>query len=89
MPPNAKRRHNNPLINSYLKDKFITQLQYDKLSEGHLKQIGGYNKKKNHKPKASQKGKTNKDFPKKNNKANYKKGTAAGLQNKEDKKKKQ
>ena len=37
---------------------------------------------------ASQKGKTNKDFPKKNNKVNYKKGTAAGLQNKEDKKKK-
>jgi hypothetical protein len=34
------------------------------------------------------KGKTNKDFPKKNNKNNFKAGTAAGLKNKKKEKKK-
>ena len=56
------------VVKGYLKDKFITQKQFDKLSDGHLKQIGSWNKKNNHKPKASIPGKSNKDFNKKGKK---------------------
>jgi hypothetical protein len=49
---------------------------------GHLKFIGKYNKSKNHPPKKSVKGKTNKDYPKKKNKHHYKAGTASGLKKK-------
>eukprot|EP01050_Picozoa_sp_SAG11_P020474 SAG11_NODE_3456_length_2437_cov_462.117622_2_plen_80_part_00 len=53
------------IILQYKKDGYITEKQFDKLSDGHLKQIGAWNKKNKHKPKASIKGKTNKDFNKK------------------------
>ena len=70
------------LLDEYLAGKWITQKQFDKLPAGHLKFIGKYNKSKNHHPKKSVKGKTNKDYPNKNNKRNFKAGTASGLKKK-------
>ena len=77
MPP--KFNHKNKKILDYKQKGFITDKQFRGLSENHLLWIGEYNKKNNRKPRASQKGKTNKDFPKKNNKLNFKKGTASAL----------
>eukprot|EP01050_Picozoa_sp_SAG11_P044934 SAG11_NODE_22116_length_411_cov_688.041667_1_plen_84_part_00 len=56
------------VVKGYLKDKYITQKQFDKLSDNHLKQIGSWNKKKKHKPQPSIPGKKNKDFNKKGRK---------------------
>eukprot|EP01050_Picozoa_sp_SAG11_P060874 SAG11_NODE_40233_length_207_cov_12.083333_1_plen_44_part_10 len=36
------------IVRGYLQDKYITQKQFDKLSDGHLKQIGAWNKKNKH-----------------------------------------
>ena len=77
MPP--KYNHKNKKIIEYKQKGFITDKQFRGLSENHLLWIGEYNKKNNRKPRASQKGKTNKDFPKKNNMLNFKKGTASAL----------
>eukprot|EP01051_Picozoa_sp_SAG22_P010410 SAG22_NODE_937_length_6418_cov_124.858680_2_plen_112_part_00 len=68
--PETKKR-----VDRFVKDKWITQKQYDGLSWNHLLQIGTFNQKKQHHPKASVKGKTNADYPHKKGKRNqmYKK----------------
>ena len=76
-PPPNRGPHTNPEILKFSKEKYITELQYDKLSEGHLLQIGRFNSKHKHIPKASVKNKTNADYKKKRNKKNYKNGTAS------------
>ena len=55
IPPDAKLK---ATINRFNKEGRYTQKQYDKLSWGHLKQIGQYNHDNNHKPKPSDKSKT-------------------------------
>ena len=54
-PPDEKLK---ATINAFNKEGRYTQKQYDKLSWGHLKQIGQYNHDNNHKPKPSDKSKT-------------------------------
>ena len=76
------KKGEDKLIDGYLAGKWITRKQFDKLPTGHLKFIGKYNKSKNHRPKKSVKGKTNKDYPKKNNKHNFKAGTASAAKKK-------
>ena len=68
--PDTKKR-----VNKFVKDKWITQKQYDNLSWNHLLQIGTFNQKNQHYPKAAVKGKTNADYPNKKGKRNqmYKK----------------
>ena len=63
MPP--KYNHKNKKIIEYKKKGYITQKQLVGLSENHLLWIGEWNQKNKHKPKASVKGKTNKDYNKK------------------------
>ena len=60
------------VIDGYRKSGWITDKQFQKLNKQHLLYIGKWNKSKSHKPKASVKGKTNKDYPNKRNAANYK-----------------
>ena len=67
----------NPEILKFKEEKYITKLQYEKLSEGHLLQIGRFNSKNKHVPQPSVKGKTNKDYKKKRNKSNFEMGTAS------------
>ena len=62
MPPRSA------IVQQYLADNYITQKQFDKLSDNHLKQIGAWNKRKNHKPQPSIPGKKNKHFNKKGKK---------------------
>ena len=65
-------------IDGYREDGWITEKQFQKLNKQHLLYIGKWNKSKSHKPKASVKGKTNKDYPHKKNAAYYKRHTAPG-----------
>ena len=60
-----KYNHKNKKIIEYKKKGYITQKQLVGLSENHLLWIGEWNQKNKHKPKASVKGKTNKDYNKK------------------------
>ena len=60
------------IIDGYRKSGWITEKQFQKLNKQHLLYIGKWNKSKDHKPKASVKGKTNKDYPHKKNAAYYK-----------------
>jgi hypothetical protein len=76
------KKGEDKLIDGYLAGKWITQKQFDKLLGGHLKFIGKYNKNKNHHSRKSVEGKTNKDYPKNNNKNNFKAGTASGAKKK-------
>ena len=73
----ARGPHTNPEILKFKEEKYITKLQYEKLSEGHLLQIGRFNSKNKHVPQPSVKGKTNKDYKKKRNKSNFDMGTAS------------
>ena len=63
-------------IDGYREDGWITEKQFQKLNKQHLLYIGKWNKSKSHKPKASVKGKTNKDYPHKKNAAYYKRRPA-------------
>ena len=63
-------------IDGYRKGGWITEKQFQKLNKQHLMYIGKWNKSKNHTPKPSVKGKTNKDYPNKKNAAYYKKKPA-------------
>ena len=56
------RHKGDKAVHDYLKGRWITRKQFDKLSAKQLEQIGKYNKGKNHHPKPSVVGKTNDDY---------------------------